>query len=194
MATCFAIRKPRWDASLLCSARKYFPDAARVIFLDAVDGKIHAVLIGNDIGSQLCTMISADAIAEFVIPGAKKLVDIAHEYGVKVIYHSCGSIPPAIPMLIDIGVDVIHPIQALAAGMDPQNLKDTFGEKISFCGDVDTQLLLPGGTPGEIAAKVRELREIFPTGLIISPSHEALLPDVPPENVKAMFDEVGKVY
>ena len=52
----------------------------------------------------------------------------------------------------------------------------------------------PGGTPGEIAAKVRELRDIFPTGLIISPSHEALLPDVPPENVKTMFDEVGKVY
>ena len=164
------------------------------IFLDAVGGKVHAILIGNDIGSQLCTIISPEKIAEFVIPGAKKLVDIAHEYGVKVIYHSCGSVVPAIPMLIDIGVDVIHPIQALAEGMDPQNLHAKFGGKVSFCGGVDTQHLLPNGTPEQIAAKVKELRALFPTGLIISPSHEALLPDVPPANVKAMFDETKKEY
>ena len=129
-----------------------------------------------------------------MIPGAKRLIDIAHSYGVKVIYHSCGSITEAIPMLIEAGVDVIHPIQALAAGMQPELLKASFGDQISFCGGVDTQELLPNGTPEQVMAKVRELRTIFPTGLIVSPSHEALQPDVPPENVKAMFDEACKIY
>ena len=164
------------------------------IFLEATKGKVHAILIGNDLGSQRGLMISPALVEEFVIPGAKKLVDLAHSYGVKVIYHSCGSIAEIIPMLIEIGVDVIHPIQALAAGMDPENLKNKFDGKISFCGGVDTQELLPNGTPEQVAAKVKELREYFHTGLIVSPSHEALQSDVPPRNIKALFDEATKIY
>ena len=91
-------------------------------------------------------------------------------------------------------MDIIHPIQALAAGMQPDNLKNLFGDKVSFCGGVDTQELLPNGTPDEVMAKVKELREIFPTGLIISPSHEAVQSDVPPRNIEAMFEETNKVY
>ena len=139
-------------------------------------------------------MISPELIKEFVIPGAKKLIDLAHSYGVKVVYHSCGSIVEAIPLLIEAGVDVIHPIQALAAGMDPANLKSKFDGQISFCGGVDTQDLLPNGTPEQVAAKVKELRTYFPTGLIVSPSHEGLQPDVPPSNIKALFDEATKIY
>ena len=152
------------------------------------------MLIGDDIGSQRGLMVSPQIIREFILPGAKKLIDQAHSYGVKIIYHSCGSIVEAIPMLIEAGVDAIHPIQALAAGMDAKNLKDKFEGKVSFCGGVDTQNLLPSGTPEEVRAKVRELRELFPTGLIISPSHEGLQPDVPPRNVKALFDEATKIY
>ena len=124
----------------------------------------------------------------------KSMIQEAHSYGVKVVYHSCGSIVEAIPLLIEAGVDVIHPIQALAAGMDPANLKDKFDGKISFCGGVDTQDLLPNGTPEQVAAKVKELRTYFPTGLIVSPSHEGLQPDVPPSNIKALFDEATKIY
>ena len=164
------------------------------IFLEATKGKVHAILIGDDIGSQRGLMISPKLVAEFVIPGAKKLIDLAHSYGVKVLYHSCGSIVEAIPQLIEAGVDIIHPIQAMAAGMQPENLKSKFEGKVAFCGGVDTQDLLPNGKPEEIRAKVKELRTIFPTGLIISPSHEALQDDVPPENVKALFDEAGKIY
>ena len=145
-------------------------------------------------GSQRGLMISPSLVSEFVIPGARKLIDLAHSYGVKVIYHSCGSIAEAIPLIIEAGADVIHPIQALAEGMDPENPKKRFGNRVSFCGGVDTQVLLPCGTPEMVAAKVRELRTLFPTGLIISPSHEGLQRDVPPENIKAMFDEATKVY
>ena len=164
------------------------------IFLEATKGKIHAILIGDDIGGQNSLMISPKLVAEFVIPGAKKLIELAHNYGVKVIYHSCGAIADAIPQIIEAGADIIHPIQALAAGMQPESLKEKFGTQVSFCGGVDTQELLPHGTPEEVRAKVKELRTIFPTGLIISPSHEALQSDVPPENIKAMFDETNTVY
>lgn len=167
---------------------------ALTIFLEATKGKVHAILIGDDLGSQLDLMISPKLVEEFVIPGAKQLIDLVHSYGVKVIYHSCGSIVKAIPLLIDAGVDIIHPIQALAKGMQPENLKEKFEGKISFCGGVDTQDLLPNGTPEQVQAAVRHLRELFPTGLIISPSHEAIQCDVPPANIKAMFDEVQKIY
>ncbi len=164
------------------------------IFLEATKGKVHAILIGDDIGSQNSLMISPKLVAEFVIPGAKKLIELAHSYGVKVIYHSCGAIAEVIPQIIEAGADIIHPIQALAAGMQPELLKERFEGQVSFCGGVDTQELLPHGTPEDVRAKVKELRTIFPTGLIISPSHEALQSDVPPENIKAMFDETNTVY
>ncbi len=164
------------------------------IFLEATKGKVQAILIGDDMGSQRSLMISPEMVKEFVMPGAKRIIELAHSYGVKVIYHSCGSILDAIPFIIEAGADAIHPIQARAAGMDPRNLKTLFGDRVSFCGGVDTQELLPYGTPEQVRDKVRELREIFPTGLIISPSHEALQEDVPPENVKALFEEAGKDY
>lgn len=171
-----------------------FYEKALRIFLEAVEGKVHMILIGNDLGSQSGLIISPELICEFVIPGARRLTALAHSYGVRVMYHSCGSIEAAIPLLMDAGVDLIHPIQALAAGMEPERLKHKFGTQMSFCGGVDTQELLPNAAPEQVAAKVKELRSIFPTGLILSPSHEALLPDVPPVNVKAMFDEARKIY
>lgn len=160
---------------------------ANAIFYKATRGRLHAVLIGNDFGSQTGLMVSPAMLREFVLPGTKRLVEQAKSYGLRVIHHSCGSIFEIIPDLIDCGVDVIHPIQALAAHMEPQRLKDAYGNRVSFCGGVDAQHLLVNGSPDEVAAKVRELKTIFPTGLIISPSHEAILPDIPPANIEALF-------
>ena len=135
-------------------------------------------------------MISPEQVREFVLPGSSRLIRQAKEHGLKVIYHSCGSIEPIIDDLISCGVDVIHPIQALATGMQPEHLREHFGGRISFCGGVDAQELLVRGTPDEVYATTRSLRRIFPTGLIISPSHEAILPDVDPANIEAMFRAV----
>jgi len=165
---------------------------ANEIFYEATQGKLHAVLIGNDLGSQCGLMVDPDSIREFVLPGTRKLVEQAKRYGLRVIHHSCGSIHDIIPDLIDCGVDVIHPIQALAAKMEPQRLHDDFGSRISFCGGVDAQYLLVNGSSSEVAAKVRELRHLFPTGLIISPSHEAILPDISPANIEALFREATR--
>ena len=165
---------------------------ANRIFYEATKGKLHAVLIGNDMGSQRGLMISPELVRRFVIPGCRRLTEQAHSYGLKVIYHSCGAISDIIPDLIDAGVDIIHPIQALAAGMEPEGLKEKFGDRVSFCGGVDTQELLVHGTPEDVRKKVEELKRLFPTGLILSPSHEAVLPDVPPENIGALFDAVRR--
>ena len=161
---------------------------ANEIFYAATAGRLDAVLIGNDFGAQTGLMLSADMIREFALPGTRQLVAQAKRHRIKVIHHSCGSIREIIPDLIEAGVDAIHPIQAMAAGMGPRGLKDDFGDKVSFCGGVDAQELMVRGTPEQIRAKVIELKTIFPTGLIISPSHEAILPDTPPENVQAMFE------
>lgn len=160
---------------------------ANDIFYSNTKGKLHAVLLGNDFGSQRGLMISPALLREFVFTGIKKLVEQAKSYNLKVIYHSCGSIYDVIPDLIEAGVDAIHPIQALAEGMEPDKLKAKFGNKVSFCGGVDAQNLLVNGTPAEVARRVIELKNIFPSGLIVSPSHEAILPDIPPQNIEALF-------
>ncbi len=160
---------------------------ANEIFYQAAAGEVEMVLIGNDFGSQQALMVDPDSLRRFVFPGTKKLIDQAHAHGIKVMHHSCGAIREIIPDLIALGVDVIHPIQALATGMDPQGLHDDFAGQVCFCGGVDAQNLLVNGTPEQVQAKVHELCELFPTGLIISPSHEAILPDIPPANIEALF-------
>jgi uroporphyrinogen decarboxylase len=160
---------------------------ANEIFYSATKGRLDAVMLGNDFAGQNGLLLSRWMIKKFALPGIAKLVAQANRYGLKVIYHSCGSIREIIPDLIDVGVDAIHPIEPLAKGMAPAELKRIFGDKVSFCGGVDAQKLLVNGTPEHVRENVMELRKIFPTGLIISPSNEAILTDVPPANVEAMF-------
>ena len=157
------------------------------LFYNATRGFLDAVLIGNDFGSQTGLIVDPALLREYVFPGTRKLVNQAKSYGLTVIHHSCGSILPIIQDLFDLGVDVIHPIQALAADMDIKTLKKCFPEKGAFIGGVDAQNLMVNGTPGELEKEVQRLIGHFPTGLIISPSHEAILPDINPANVEAMF-------
>jgi uroporphyrinogen decarboxylase len=160
---------------------------ANEIFFEATKGRLDAILIGNDMGSQRGLIISPEQVREFVLPGSRKLIQQAKSYGLKVIYHSCGSIEPIIPDLIESGVDVIHPIQALAADMELAGLKAKYSQIATFCGGVDAQELLVNGHPQQVFAKVIEIRKLLPTGLIVSPSHEAILPDIPPANIEALF-------
>ncbi len=160
---------------------------ANEIFYEAGKGKLDAVLIGNDFASQTGLMLSPELLRNFVFPGTRLIIEQAKAYGLKVMHHSCGAISEIIDDLIGMGADVIHPIQSLASGMAPRRLKTLFGARVSFCGGIDTQNLLVKGTAGDVKNKVKQLAEIFPTGCIISPSHEAILPDVPPANIAAMF-------
>ncbi|MBI9060047.1 MAG: hypothetical protein JEZ01_19935 [Labilibaculum sp.] len=158
-------------------------------FYEATKGKLDGVLIGNDFGSQTALMVDPFMLREYVFPGTKKLVDQAKSYGLTVLHHSCGSIFPIIDDLYEMGVDIVHPIQALASDMSAEHLSGEFTSK-AFCGAVDAQELLVHGTPEQITKRVHELKNVFPTGLIISPSHEAILPDIAPENIEALFKAV----
>jgi len=106
----------------------------------------------------------------------------------QIILHSCGSIHRVIPMLIAAGVNCLHPLQAKAAHMDAATLARDFGGRVAFLGGVDTQRVLPLGSPEEVKAEVRRVKSILGPHLIVSPSHEAILPDVPPRNVAAMAE------
>ncbi|HEY4786270.1 MAG TPA: uroporphyrinogen decarboxylase family protein [Bacteroidales bacterium] len=163
---------------------------ANEYFFEITKGYLDAILIGNDYGSQTGLMIDPESIKRFAYPGTKLLIDQARSYGLTVIHHSCGSIFPIVGDIFDLGAEVIHPIQALARDMEPGKLKASYGTKGAFCGGVDAQNLLVNGTPEEVTKKVRELKEIFPTGLVFSPSHEAILPDISPANIEALFKAV----
>lgn len=160
---------------------------ANEIFYKATAGRLDAVLIGNDFGSQTALMVSVEQLRRFVFPGTRALIEQARAHGLKVIHHSCGAICPLIEDLVECGADAIHPIQALAKDMSAEHLRKTFFGKTSFCGGVDAQNLLVNGTPDEVRKRVHELSALFPTGLVISPSHEAILPDIPPANIEALF-------
>lgn len=162
-------------------------------FFDEHGDKVDVFFFGNDMGSQLDCMISPDMFREFIFPFYQELIDLAKSYGKKVALHSCGSIDRIIPDLIRMGVDVLHPIQAKAANMGAQHLQETYGDKLVFLGGVDTQELLPFGTVQDVEKEVLRLRQIFGKHFICSPSHEALLPNVSPEKLKAMSDAATRL-
>jgi uroporphyrinogen decarboxylase len=154
--------------------------------------KIDAFFFGNDFGSQLDLLISPEHFDRFVMPYFRELTDQAHRHGYNVVLHSCGSIDRVIPRLIDAGVEVLHPIQAMAKNMDAAHLAEKYNGKIVFLGGVDTQRLLPFGSPDEVRAEVRRLRELFGPNFIVSPSHESILPNVSPENITAMAEAAAE--
>lgn len=164
--------------------RRFFREAGRLM-----DG----YFFGNDFGTQIDCLVSPAHFDKFIMPWFRKFTDQAHAHGYQVILHSCGSIYRVIPRLIEAGVECLHPLQARAGNMDAEKLSREFRGKIAFLGGVDTQRLLVEGSPGEIKDEVRRLRDLFGPCWIVSPSHEALLPNVPPENVAAMADAAHEI-
>jgi uroporphyrinogen decarboxylase len=163
---------------------------AGAVFYEAVGDRLDAVLLGNDFAGQNGLLLPPRRIRDLCLPGVRRLVAQAKGYGLKVVYHSCGAVREIIPDLIACGVDALHPIEPRAAGMDAAGLRRDFGDRISFVGGVDAQHLLVRGAPEAVRAEVRRLKALFPTGLVVSPSNETLLPDIPPANLAAMIEAV----
>lgn len=157
-------------------------------FIKAAKPYISGGFFSNDLGTQLAPLVGAEKFDEFILPYLRELIAPFKEEGLKFVLHSCGSIDQLIPRLIDAGVDILNPMQAKAVGMDAENLSKKYGGKLVFMGGVDAQELLPFGTPAKVREEVLRLRDIYKGDLIISPSHDCLLPDVPFENVMAMIE------
>lgn len=157
-------------------------------FFKALGQDADTFFFGNDFGTQLDLLISPECFKKFVLPGFKRLINVARKYDKKVLLHSCGAIFKVIPLLIDAGIDALHPLQARASNMDAVTLAREFKNDIAFVGGVDVQHLLIHATPQEVKDEVYRLKDILGPNLVISPSHEAILPNVPLENVIAMAE------
>ncbi len=157
-------------------------------FLDVASDRIDVFFFGNDLGSQDDLLISPTMFDRFVRPGVVKVVEQAKTYNLKVMLHSCGAVSKIIPRLLSSGIDALHPLQARAAGMDAESLVARFGDEIAFVGGVDTQDLLPFRSSAAVREEVERLKRVFGMRYVVSPSHEALLPNVSIRNAMAMRD------
>jgi len=164
----------------------YLEDYARAAA--ATGGRIDIYLVISDLGSQRGPLISLAMFREFVAPCLRQMCDRIHDLGGKVLFHSCGAVAGFIPELIEAGVDILDPIQPTDPEMAPERLKARFGDRLCFHGGIDMQRLLPRGTPEEVTAEARRYCDVLGAGggYILSPAH-LFQPDVPPENVLAMY-------
>lgn len=174
--------------ALMDRVQEYLFERTRRV-LEAGKGKIDMVEYNDDVGGQDALLIAPGLWREHLKPRMAEFVRLCRTHGAVVRYHSCGSVRAVIPDLIEIGVDVLNPVQAIAAGMDPYELKKEYGGLITLDGCVDTQQLLPNATADEVRREVARLIEIVGNGggLILAPSH-VLQPDVPVENVVALYE------
>lgn len=148
---------------------------------------------GDDVGGQQAMMMSPGLWRSAIRPHLAEIFKVAKGRGLPVAYHSCGAIGPIIPDLIQMGLDVLNPIQCNCPGMDPPKLKRTFGRDLCFMGGVDTQGLLPRGSVEEVYAQTARLLEAMTTdggGYILAASH-AVPPETPIENIFAMYKAAG---
>jgi uroporphyrinogen decarboxylase len=164
--------------------------AATRRFLEACDGLLDITYFGNDFGTQRCLFISPAHWERFFRQPLKRFYDVSHEYGCRVMQHSCGSVREIIPSLIEDGVDILDPVQVRAAGMSLAELIRDFGDRLTFHGGVDTQRTLPFGTPAEVRAEVRSYLDLTrDRGGYILTSSQNFIADIPDENILAMYDE-----
>ena len=155
---------------------------------------IDMYFIGNDFGSQRQLLMPPDMWRQFYKPYLKKLIEQAKSYGCVTATHSCGSIRSIIPDLLKIGVDAINPIQINADNMDPEELISEFGADTVFFGGIDENNILLNCSPEKVRAETRRIIDVLGKHgkYIVAASHDYLLPEVPAQNVAAMYDEAKK--
>jgi uroporphyrinogen decarboxylase len=162
-------------------------------FLDEAGEGIDIIKIGDDLGAQESLMISPSTYREMLKPVHADLIAfIKSRTKAKIFFHSDGDIFDLLPDLVEIGVDILNPIQSGAGRMsDLGLLKRTFGKRLCFCGAIDTQRVLPYGSPDEVRAEVRRVMGLLGEGggYMVSAVH-TIMDEVPPENVLAMCDAV----
>lgn len=149
--------------------------------------------IGDDAGGQNGMMMSPDTWRNLVKPLLQENIQVAKLHGIWAAFHSCGAIRPIIGDLVEIGIDVLNPIQCNCSGMDPLELKSEFGDKLAFMGGVDTQGVLPNGTAIEVRQTTERLIESMTAGgggYILAASH-TVPPETPDENIFAMYEAAG---
>jgi len=148
---------------------------------------------GDDVGGQHALIMDPDTWRSSIKPHLKRILDVGKQKGLWTAYHCCGAIRPIIPDLIEIGIDVLNPIQCNCPGMDAPELKKEFGKELAFMGGIDTQWLLPNGTADEVEKTTAKLIDVMTAdggGFILAASH-TVPPETPLENIFAMYAAAG---
>ena len=162
-------------------------------FLEELGDNVDIIKIGDDLGTQNSLIISPKMYREILKPIHADFISfIKSRTKAKVLFHSCGDVAPIIDDFVEIGVDILNPIQTSGRCMsDLPPLKKRFGKNLVFCGGIDAHRILPFGTVEEVRDEVRRVMQILGPGggCMISAVH-TVLNDVPPENVLAMVDAV----
>jgi uroporphyrinogen decarboxylase len=208
----FAVRGQKWDAmSLYCYLRgmeRAFmdlidaPEIARYCLAKIFDfchtwnqrileqgqGQIKIIFISDDMGTQEGLLMSPRQLEEFIFPGMKRLIDQVHSAGAFVFHHNDGAILPLIPRLIELGIDILNPIQWRCKGMDREVIGRDFGDKLIFHGGVDNQHTLPFGSAKDVREEVLyNLRVLGQKGgYILGPCHNIQV-ITPTENILALY-------
>jgi len=181
------VAKPQLIKTIVDRITDFYLELNDSIFKE-MKGKIDIWFFGNDFGSQEGLLFSKTMFGDYFAQNIKRLTNLAHGYGLKVMMHSCGAISEIIPLLLDLGVDILDPIQIQAQGMEPETLTQRFGARLVFHGGIDTQSILPRGNPEEIQIHVRQIIQNLGKfhGYIFAPS-QILQTDIPLQNIETMY-------
>ncbi len=156
---------------------------------DQIPGQVVISYVAEDLGSQESLLFSLDTIREFFLPRMKRMMDLVHDAGAYVFTHSDGAVRDVIPDFIQMGTDVLNPVQWRCAGMERAALKRDFGDRLCFHGGMDNQETLPFAGVEEVRAEVLDNLRILGAGggYILAPCHNIQAVS-PPENIVAMYE------
>ena len=170
---------------------RFFRDYVRSI-LEAAHGSVDAIGLYNDLGTQDGMMISPSLYRKFFKERQRELIEMIHGFGAKVFYHSCGDIQAVLEDLIEIGVDILDPLQLKAMRLTPGDLAARVHERVTLHGGLDTQDLLVNGMADQVRQAARKLkRELGRNGRYILSCSHLLQVDVPVANMEAIIAEVN---
>ena len=179
---------PEIADALFSNIRRFYRAYAERIF-DAAKGKIDILLMGDDFGSQNGPLLSPAMWTRFIGDGFGDYVSLAKSHGLRVMHHTCGSVRPLIPLMIERGLDVLQSLQPEACDMDPRALKAEFGNRLAFHGGISIQQTMPFGTVEDVRNEVRDrIEALAPGGGYILCTAHNIQADTPVENVAVLLD------
>jgi uroporphyrinogen decarboxylase len=181
-------QNPGFVEALLWGIAEYILKTMQILFENC---EFDAIAISDDYGAQNGLVLSPADWNRMIKPGLGEIYSLAKKKDYMVFHHSCGNITEIIPDMIEIGLDILHPIQPEA--MDILSLKKEFGRDLTFCGGLNTQQLLPFGKPTQIRDAVMRLKDEMGKdgGYILEPGITIQV-DVPLKNVVVMIEEAQK--
>ena len=186
------VLEPAIAECLLEHIATYYLDYNRRIF-EAAGGLIDVFFMGDDMGTQHSTWVSPAMYRRFFEGRFARFNELAHTFGVKTMYHTCGRVTDLVGTFVDAGLDILQSLQPAAMGEDFATLKAEFGRALCFQGGIDIQSVLPNGTPADVAAQVRDRAETLgPGGGYIFGTAHNILPDTPTENILALVEAYHK--